>query len=145
MINLALLSNDILQPYAHRRRLLYGPQLVDFCLGLCFERGRGQNPDTAVAEFNGSRTTTERDNPKPTEWSAKRNEVSDTIPKAYAPTPLNGFRGHRIQDRSATYLEKIQTSFVTSLMTVSLMAAVRSLLSVLKLLGCRQARLYKRL
>ena len=74
MINLALLSNGILRPCADRRRLLYGSQLVDLGLGLGFERSRGQNPDTAVAKFNGSRTTTEGDDPEPAEWPTKRNE-----------------------------------------------------------------------
>ena len=74
MINLALLSNGILRPRADRRRLLYGSQLVDLGLGLGFERSRGQNPDTAVAKFNSSRTTTEGDDPEPAEWPTKRNE-----------------------------------------------------------------------
>jgi len=47
---------------------LYRPQLVDLGLGLCFERSRGQNPDTPITEFNGGRTTTEGNDPESTEW-----------------------------------------------------------------------------
>ena len=50
-----------------RKRLPHRSQLVDLGLGLCFERGRGQNPDTAVPEFNGSRTTAKGDDSEPTE------------------------------------------------------------------------------
>ena len=41
-----------------------------------------------------------------------------------------------------TYLEKIQTSFATSRITVSLMAVLCGLLVVLKRLACKWGRLY---
>lgn len=50
--------------------LLYGTQLVDLGLCLRFERGGGQNPDATIAEFDGGRATTERDDPEPAERSA---------------------------------------------------------------------------
>ena len=44
-----------------------------------------------------------------------------------------------------TYLEKIQTSFATSRMTVSVMAVACGLLSVLRFLACKWTRLYREL
>ena len=144
MINLTPLSNDTLQPFAGWRRLLYGSQLVDLGLCLCFERSGGQNPDTAVAELNGSRTTTERDDPEPTEWPAKRDEgrvkLSISPPKPEQTGSVDG-GGESV----TTHLEKIQTSFATSRMMVSLMAVACGLLFVLRCFACRWTRLYTKL
>jgi len=70
-MNLAAFRNGLSWHSSGQGHSLYSSQLVDLGLCLRFERSRGQDPDTAVAEFDGSRTTTEGDDPKPTEWPAK--------------------------------------------------------------------------
>lgn len=130
-------------------RLLYGPQIVDLGLGLCFERGRGQNPDTPIAEFNGSRTTTKRNDPEPTEWPAKRNEVSKALPKSSSisdPEPSQAGSAINGRESVTTHLEKVQTSLATSRMTVSLMGVICGLpVFVLRLLLFKRTRLYTKL
>lgn len=79
-MNLVPFRNGASRVSQGQKCLLYGSQLVDLGLCLCLERGRCQNPDTAVAESNGSRTTAERDDTEPTKWPWKWNEVSESTP-----------------------------------------------------------------
>ena len=123
-MNLGSFRKGVPRPFTGKRRLLYGPQLVYLGLGLCFERSGGQNPDTAVAEFDSGRTTTERDDPEPTEWPATVEPGQRNRLKAHQPSFRHGKQVSLSMRSGVTYLEKIQTSFATSRMTVSLMVVV---------------------